>query len=349
LARRPFNLYGVGESILSSGMSMASREDPFLWPERGLELYMENGFWWYRSSSPEADSYARQWMRVTDPGFHQEIDYALRSGGMKGNPHDPERAAIEFGRGLVRGRASTGFGTRPQQVRAWIKRAQRELDERREFLRSHGYEDDEATRRIEEKIAWWERALEAYRTGNPSAAEILLMPGPGLLEEGLAVAASLANPRRLRRVDWIRRFNETFAGKKQIFFSPHHNLWYAQDWDEAGRARLIQWFPREYEADSRRAAEQWAEEQLTVGNPATWTLDPRHVLRYGTVMRTPRPPARKRKPILKGRATVYKKVLISPTDDGWKTSLEPESLFDSVKDAKKFIDRWKRNPKRRAS
>lgn len=86
------------------------------------------------------------------------------------------------------------------------------------------------------------------------------------------------------------------------------------------------------------------------------SLDPRHFLRYGTVMK----PARgaKQKPgsahgalertrrklgeAIAGSATVrmqkYKGERIWQEEDGWRVSLDPDSLFDSLKDAKRFVD-----------
>ncbi len=67
------NLYGVGKGLLSSGMSFASEADPVHWPERGLDLHMKDGFWFYRRPG-------QSWFRVTDPQFAHEIDDAFRSG-----------------------------------------------------------------------------------------------------------------------------------------------------------------------------------------------------------------------------------------------------------------------------
>jgi hypothetical protein len=47
------------------------------------------------------------------------------------------------------------------------------------------------------------------------------------------------------------------------------------------------------------------------------------------------------------KATSYKGHKIFAVDDGWKTSLDPESTFDSEKDVKNFIKGWKGNPFRR--
>ena len=91
-------------------------------------------------------------------------------------------------------------------------------------------------------------------------------------------------------------------------------------------------------------------------NPLSFTLDPRHVLRHGTVMRRPLPrpssprlPRGVTPPIPKGRTTLYKGVRIIPTEEGWRTSLEYESIFDTIRDAKRFVDAQKRNPRRKTA
>lgn len=84
-------LYGAGVETLAAGMSMGSREDPFLWPSRGMEVYLANGFWWYRNADPTADPFVRQWLRVTDPSFKDEISYALRTGELTSKEGNPSR------------------------------------------------------------------------------------------------------------------------------------------------------------------------------------------------------------------------------------------------------------------
>ena len=77
-------------------------------------------------------------------------------------------------------------------------------------------------------------------------------------------------------------------------------------------------------------------------NPFGFTLDPRHVLRYGTVMK--HPTKAKASKIASTKQIQYKGVSIYSSDNGYRVSIDRDSLFDSVKDAKQFVDRWKRNP-----
>ena len=77
-------------------------------------------------------------------------------------------------------------------------------------------------------------------------------------------------------------------------------------------------------------------------NPFGFTLDPRHVLRYGTVMK--HPTKAKASKVTSSKQIQYKGVSIYPSDNGYRVSIDRDSLFDSVKDAKQFVDKWKRNP-----
>jgi hypothetical protein len=94
-------------------------------------------------------------------------------------------------------------------------------------------------------------------------------------------------------------------------------------------------------------------------NPVSF--DPRYWLRYGTVMVPPRP-----RPAPSGRARSagiedvsgtagaagagvaggvrYRGVRVWRTPEGWRVSIDPESLFDSYREAKRFIDFQARNP-----
>ena len=118
---------------------------------------------------------------------------------------------------------------------------------------------------------------------------------------------------------------------------------------------------------SRFAYEIWrrrrSRAQAYSRNPIS--LDPRHFLRYGTVMKpaggTKQKPGsahgalertrRKLGEAIAGSATVrmqkYKGERIWQEEDGWRVSLEPDSLFDSLKDAKRFVDPQMKNPGRR--
>lgn len=87
-------------------------------------------------------------------------------------------------------------------------------------------------------------------------------------------------------------------------------------------------------------------------NPASWTLDPRHVLRYGTVMKHPRRTAKPKRTsrAMSGRVETgtfhYKGARIWQDGDGWRVSADPDSVFDTKRDAQKFVDsiRKRQNP-----
>jgi hypothetical protein len=82
--------------------------------------------------------------------------FGMRNPHESCNPYDYETTAREFGMNLG------GRGPRVQTVKAWVKKAQRQLDEHRAWLRSKGYEDDGVVEKMERKIRWWEIALEEY-------------------------------------------------------------------------------------------------------------------------------------------------------------------------------------------
>jgi len=71
------------------------------------------------------------------------------------------------------------------------------------------------------------------------------------------------------------------------------------------------------------------------------SLDPRYFLKHGTVMVPPGPTKQKVKALEgKGitRLQTYKGVKVWHEEDGWRIGMDRESEFDSLKDAKRFID-----------
>ena len=64
-------------------MSIGSPEAPLARPGGEHETYFQDNSWWYRSADPLADPFARKWVRVTDPTFHQQLEGEFRSGEMK--------------------------------------------------------------------------------------------------------------------------------------------------------------------------------------------------------------------------------------------------------------------------
>jgi hypothetical protein len=88
---------------------------------------------------------------------------------------------------------------------------------------------------------------------------------------------------------------------------------------------------------SQFAREMWRHRKR--GNPIS--LDPRYFLKYGTVMVPPRLPKEKREELKAQGITqlqTYKAVKVWKEGDGWRIGLDRESEFDSLKDAKQFID-----------
>lgn len=73
------------------------------------------------------------------------------------NPFDFEASAREFGMNVA-----TGKGLRIQVLRHRVKKAQKELDDHRAWLRSKDYEDDGVAKRLAEKLRWLEIALDEY-------------------------------------------------------------------------------------------------------------------------------------------------------------------------------------------
>ncbi|MCJ7501837.1 MAG: hypothetical protein MUP80_02085 [Acidobacteriia bacterium] len=81
-------------------------------------------------------------------------------------------------------------------------------------------------------------------------------------------------------------------------------------------------------------------------NPVS--LDPRYFLRYGTVMVPPKRASAHRTrtaaPVQTPIIQRYHGSRIWEDSEGWHTSLDRESAFDSLKDAKRFIDAQTKNP-----
>lgn len=73
------------------------------------------------------------------------------------NPFDFETSAREFGLNIAAGKAP-----RVQVVKGWVRKAQKELDSHKAWLRSKGYGDDGVAVKMERKIRWWEIALQEY-------------------------------------------------------------------------------------------------------------------------------------------------------------------------------------------
>jgi hypothetical protein len=115
---------------------------------RGIKIW-KTAEGWKTAVEPESlfDSYreAKEFVEAQARNPHESC-----------NPYDYETTAREFGMNLG------GRGPRVQTVRAWVKKAQRQLDEHRAWLRSKGYEDDGVVEKMERKIRWWEIALEEY-------------------------------------------------------------------------------------------------------------------------------------------------------------------------------------------
>ena len=88
---------------------------------------------------------------------------------------------------------------------------------------------------------------------------------------------------------------------------------------------------------SRFAREMWRHRKR--GNPIS--LDPRYFLKHGTVMVPPRLSKPKVQELQSRGIThvqSYKGIRIWQEGEGWRTSLDRESEFDTLKDAKQFID-----------
>jgi len=94
--------------------------------------------------------------------------------------------------------------------------------------------------------------------------------------------------------------------------------------------RFTQHLASEYEKDSFRT--------IAAGQKNPWGWSTLDLLGQMT------PAAKHAAAIPSGKTLTYKGVRIMPTSGGYRTSIEYESLFDSKADAKKFIDKWRRNP-----
>jgi hypothetical protein len=196
------------------------------------------------------------------------------------------------------------------------------------------------------------------RRKNPShwsLSDALLLPGPGLLEEEVALAEALVNPmpRGYEHISERRRANEQiiapYVGRLTVDdFGTKYVLSGVND------TGVLYWSkPRQKKRFVLGYRIEHLPELAAESNPAGWTLDPRHVLRHGTVMRHPHAAAAPTRhatssaKIPAGKPVRYKGVLVFPVEGGFSTSLERESVFDTVKDARQFIDAAKRNPRRR--
>ena len=86
------NLYGVGKDILSEGMTIASPEAPLYWEARGLDLYFAHGFWFMRSQ--ESRWAPGEWLRVTNPVMHRDIEAAFKGGKLQNPKTAAKKTAI---------------------------------------------------------------------------------------------------------------------------------------------------------------------------------------------------------------------------------------------------------------
>ena len=128
---------------------------------RGVRIWRDAGGWRV-SKDPESlfDSLKDAKQFVAAAG-RRHLNPAMPWWKRGENPvegFDFEGTARQFGHSIASGR-----GPRPQVVGGWVKKARRELDEHRRWLRAKGYEDDGVAQRMERKIQWWEIALAEYR------------------------------------------------------------------------------------------------------------------------------------------------------------------------------------------
>lgn len=126
------------------------------------------------------------------------------------------------------------------------------------------------------------------------------------------------------------------------------------DWSERAKHAFRQTLFYSFATSSPRKAEEWvgAVNKLRDGETNPFTLDPRYVLRHGTVMLPPsrgrtRPGARPTTTAAAVSGGTYRGARIWKDGEGWHASLDPESVFDSYRDAKAFVDVQARNPRRR--